>query len=144
MSALWAVLICLIIWLLYEQRKKCLREGKPFLRLGLSSAKAKKISFSEKTRLQYGQPLGNRPKKSIHKEKSFQAKPRSSSLQSQSTTKETKKKTVDRALWQKLNALTHDPETTNRLIRNTVSKNPEKTVDWSAERAIWTLERDRQ
>lgn len=47
-------------------------------------------------------------------------------------------------LMRKLNALTHDPRTSERLYKGILANNPDRSPDWAADRAIWQIERDRR
>ena len=54
------------------------------------------------------------------------------------------KETVSAHLVKKLDSLTHNRGITKRLIQNTKNKNPNRSRDWCADRAIWEIERDRR
>lgn len=43
----------------------------------------------------------------------------------------------------KLNGYTYNPETSYRLVCQVAEKNPGKSPQWCAEKALWDLERDR-
>lgn len=50
---------------------------------------------------------------------------------------------VNGAIKQKLFSLTGDWDASDRLVKQVMIRNPEKTEQWAYEKAIWDLERDR-
>lgn len=120
MSGLLALLFWLIVWLLIELRKKCIREGRPFFRLGKRKPQSasSQVSQPQRANFHHWQHSDNFPKP--------------------------KPTQVKQSVLRKLNSLTHDPATSNRLVQSIKAKNPQKSLNWCAEQAVWNIERDRR
>ncbi|MFG6098036.1 hypothetical protein SPB21_22425 [Leptothoe sp. ISB3NOV94-8A] len=194
MDVLLALLMWAIIILLYLQRQKCIREGRPFFRavsknkvrkpiktsapqrfqqktrqradntprtqrfknrpqqVATASTKAQKPiktsapqRFQQKTRQRADntpktQRFKNRPNPGINKIKTETAKVATSKYKSSVN----RENSVNRQLLNKLDSLTHDSNTSVRLIKNAKQKNPGQSLDWCAEQAIFQIQRDRK
>lgn len=143
MPTLLAILLLLIVWLLIELRKKCLHEGRPFFSWGKKRAHKTMTRFSEPQR---SQQKYSRRSDNSHRNQRYKNRPSISSLQQGTTAlveTSSRQDKVSRHLLVRLNSLTRDQATSERLIQSTKVKNPERTFDWCAERAISDIERDR-
>lgn len=95
----------------------------------------------QKSRQKYSQRSDNTPRVQRYKNR-----PSINASQKRYVKKERKppQPTVDRRLIKQLNSLTHDPATSNRLVQSIKAKNPQKSLNWCAEQAVWNIERDRR
>ncbi|NEZ54238.1 hypothetical protein [Adonisia turfae] len=86
------------------------------------------------------QRFKNRPNPGINKIKTETAKVATSKYKSSVN----RENSVNRQLLNKLDSLTHDSNTSVRLIKNAKQKNPGQSLDWCAEQAIFQIQRDRK
>ena len=142
MDALLALIAWAVIALLWLQYQKCRREGRPFFRAPSKRRKHSAINVSPPQRSQqrYGQRSDNTARSQRPKNRPQQLAVAPSGFV-HSCNKEDE---LSGKLLLKLNGLTRNQATSKRLIENVKSKNPQKSLNWCAERAIWELERDRQ
>lgn len=132
-------LVCLVGFVVLVLRRNAQVKGKPFFSWGSDTKKRSPIVKA----ITKNQPARNMKTAYWRAAKQGYA-PRNRHAPTQPKNQSGKRDQVPQQLWAELNALTHDPATSERLVRNIKERNPCMPLKWCTERAIWEIERDRR